>query len=534
MTARKLRFSGWGFEDQVPDEAEKKHLQETWARYFKQTHYEATPAPSAEEIKLRPPRVKAPATLATVCTDDHDERLLHCYGKSVHDFARMLRRDFSNPPDLIALPRNEQDVIDVLDWCDQINAIVIPYGGGSSVQGGVEPPRNTGDDRPVITLDLRHLSKVLEIDETSQRARIQAGALGPHLEQQLRPSGLSMRFYPQSFEFSSLGGWIATRAAGHHTTVDTQIDDLVEGLRTVTPSGVMESRRFPKSGAGVSPDRLMIGSEGIFGIITEAWVRLRARPSHRATATFRFQDFYAGAQAVRALSQSGLYPSNCRLVEADEADFTGAGGQHSALLIVGFESADHALDAWLARAVELCADHGGIQEMATAHDAQSNLKGAAGQWRNTFIRAPFYREYSTACGVMRETYESSVTWDKFPDFHANVKAAMQKAVREITGRDGLVTCRFTHTYSDGPAPYFTYYGLGDKAVLGDQLWAVKKAASDALIANGGTITHHHSIGRDHRHWYDQQRPELFAQALRAVKHQLDPKGMLNPGVLIDV
>jgi alkyldihydroxyacetonephosphate synthase len=296
----------------------------------------------------------------------------------------------------------------------------------------------------------------------------------------------------------------------------------------------MESRRSPKSGAGVSPDRLMIGSEGILGVITEAWVRLRSRPMHRATAIFRFQDFYAGSEAVRALSQSGLYPSNCRLVESDEADFTGAGGGRGALLIVAFESADHPLNAWLARAVELCSDHGGVQEMVSAHDAESNLKGAAGQWRNTFIRAPFYREYSTACGVMRETYESSVTWDKFHDFHGNVKLAMQKAVKEVTGREGLVTCRFTHTYSDGPAPYFTYYGLGDKAVLREQLWAMKEAASDALIANGGTITHHHSVGRDHRHWYDQQRPELFARALRAVKHELDPKGMFNPGVLIDV
>lgn len=533
MTSRKKRFSGWGFEDQVPTEEEKKHLQATWARHFGQTEYEASPAPTAEEITLRAPRVKVPDTLTAICTDDHFERLLHTYGKSVHDFARMLRRDFSNPPDIIALPRNEQDIVDILDWADQINGVVIPFGGGSSVQGGVEAPSDTGD-RPVITLDLRNLSKVLEIDETSQRARIQAGTYGPDLEQQLKPSGLTMRFYPQSFEFSTLGGWIATRAAGHHTTLDTQIDDLVEALRTITPVGAMESWQIPKSGAAVSPDRMMIGSEGIFGIITEAWVRLRRRPTYRATATFRFKDFYAGSEAVRALSQSGLYPSNCRLVEADEADFTGAGGAGGALLIVSFESADHPLQAWLDRAVELCSDHGGVQEMASAEDDKANLKGSAGQWRNTFIRAPFYREYSTACGVMRETYESSVTWDKFPAFHANVKASMQKAIKEITGRDGLVTCRFTHTYADGPAPYFTYYGLGNKEILGEQLWAVKKAASDALIGNGGTITHHHSIGRDHRHWYDQQRPELFAEALRAVKNRLDPKGMLNPGVLIDV
>jgi len=531
MTQRRLRFSGWGYDDQLPDKEELAYLHSAWSQTFNTTDFEARPAPTAEEIELRAPRLDIPGSLASICTSEHYERLLHCYGKSVHDLERMLNRDFSNPPDVIAFPENEQHVVDVLDWADSVNAIVIPFGGGSSVQGGVEPPRNT--DQPIITLDLRKLSKVLEIDETSRAARIQAGVFGPDLERQLKPSGLTMRFYPQSFEFSSLGGWIVTRAAGHHTTLDTQIDDLVEGLRTVTPTGVMESRRIPRSGAGISPDRLMIGSEGTLGIVTEAWIRLRKRPSYRATASFRFKDFYAGARAVRALSQSGLYPSNCRLIEAGEAAFTGAGEGQDALLIVGFESADFPLETWLKHATELCQDHEDVLDTGSADDQKSNLKGAAGQWRKIFIRAPFFREYSTACGVMRETYESSVTWDKFDTFHANVKASMEEAVQKVTGRPGLVTCRFTHVYPDGPAPYFTYYGLGNKEALQEQLWAIKSSASDALIANGGTITHHHSIGRDHRHWYDQQRPDLFATALKAAKKALDPKGMLNPGVLID-
>ncbi len=529
--ARRKRFSGWGYEDQGPDQEEIDHLQATWSRCFKVDAFEATPAPTEDEITLRSPRITIPTALADFCTHDHYERLVHCYGKSVHDLARMLRRDFSNPPDVVAMPRNEQEVIDVLDWCNASEAVAIPYGGGSSVQGGVEAP--SGDDRPVVTIDLRHLSKVLEVDPVSQAARIQAGVYGPDMERQLKPSGLSMRFYPQSYEFSTLGGWIVTRAAGHHTTLNTQIDDLVESLRVVTPSGTLESRRIPKSGAGTSPDRLFIGSEGIFGIVTEAWMRLQPRPTHRASASIRFKDFYAGADAVRALAQSGLHPSNCRLVEADEAAFTSAGDGQDALLIVAFESADHPLDAWMNRALELCADHGGINDTARSADPQAHRSGAAGQWRNTFLRAPFYREYSTACAVMRETFESSVTWDRFKDFHSNVKDAMSSAVKRITGRPGLVTCRFTHVYSDGPAPYFTYYGLGDKERLSEQLWDMKCAASDALISHGGTITHHHSIGRDHRRWYDQQRPELFARALRAAKRELDPKGLLNPGVLID-
>ncbi|MER1939227.1 FAD-binding oxidoreductase [Castellaniella sp. FW104-16D08] len=527
---RKRRFSGWGFEDQAPTREEIKHLDSVWGKYFKVDRFDPTPAPQADEITLRAPRVAVPDKIAHLCTVDHLERLNHCYGKSAHDFARMLRRDFSNPPDVIALPRNEQDVIDVLDWCDTVGAVAIPYGGGSSVQGGVTPPRDQGD-RPVVTIDLRHLSKVLELDPTSQAARVQAGVYGPHLESQLKPSGFSLRFYPQSFEFSTLGGWIVTRAAGHHTTIDTQIDDLVESLRVVTPSGIAASRRIPKSGAGVSPDRLFIGSEGILGIVTEAWMRLRQRPKWRASAAFRFKDFYAGAEAVRALSQSGLYPSNCRLIDANEALVTGAGNGQDAILIVGFESADHPLDDWMKRASELCADHGGVTD-AAGEATDSHLKGASGQWRNTFIRAPFFREHLTACGIMRETFETSVTWDKFKEFHGKVKGAIETAVQEVTGRPGLVTCRFTHTYSDGPAPYFTYCALGNKEKLSEQLWQIKTAASNALIGNGGTITHHHSIGRDHRQWYDQQRPEVFAKALRAAKQALDPKGTLNPGVLI--
>ena len=278
---------------------------------------------------------------------------------------------------------------------------------------------------------------------------------------------------------------------------------------------------------------MFIGSEGTFGIITEAWVRLRSRPTYRVSTTVKFKDFFDGADAVRALSQSGLYPSNCRLIEAEEAEFTKTGDGKDHLLVLAFESADHPLDSWIKRALELCADHGGRYDKNTSSDPNAHRSGAVGQWRDTFLRGPFYREYATACGVMRETYESSVTWDRFKNFHTNVKDSIEKAVKRATGRQGLVTCRFTHTYLDGPAPYFTYYGYGDKIELLHQLWEIKCATSDALINNGGTITHHHSIGRDHRQWYDQQRPEVFSQVLKSVKRELDPHGILNPGVLID-
>src|SRR5262249_19288061 len=240
---------------------------------------DATPAPRTEDVSLRKPRVAAPGSLSEVCSSDHYERLLHSYGKSFFDSVRAFARDFPNPPDVIAFPRSEAEVIAVLDWCGSIDAVVIPWGGGSSVVAGVEPPRT---DRPIVTIDLKHLNRVLEIDRTSQAARIQGGVYGPSLENQLKPSGLTLRPLPQSFEFSTLGGWIATRGGGHYATLYTHIDDFVEGLRVVTPTGIMQSLRLPGSGAGPSPDRMFIGSEGILGIITEAWMRPRPRPTFRA------------------------------------------------------------------------------------------------------------------------------------------------------------------------------------------------------------------------------------------------------------
>jgi alkyldihydroxyacetonephosphate synthase len=425
----------------------------------------------------------------------------------------------------------------VLDWCDGAGAVVVPYGGGSSVVGGVET--GVGDDRPgCVSLDLTRLDRVLEIDRTSRCARIQAGALGPDLESQLRPHGLTLRHFPQSFEFSTLGGWIATRSGGHYATLYTHIDDFVESVRALTPRGPWESRRLPGSGAGPSPDRLLIGSEGTLGVITEAWMRLQDRPTFRASASVRFpgdDGFLNGAVAVRALAQSGLAPSNCRLLDALEAANSGAGNGDESVLVLGFESADHELDAWMHRALELCRDAGGQVPDgagATRTDAGASREGAAGAWRNAFLQAPYLRDVLVRAAMVIETFETAITWDRFAEFHRAVMAATEDAVKRVCGR-GTVTCRFTHVYPDGPAPYYSVMAPGRRGSELAQWAEIKAAASEALHAHGGTITHHHAVGRDHRPWYDRQRPELFARVLAAAKRELDPGGILNPGVLID-
>ncbi len=521
MGAGRLKFYGWGMEGEGLDEAERQRL---FAFVSSRLGIEprTVVAPQLADIELRAPRVTAPAALAHLLDATPYERLLHTYGKSYPETLRAWERDFGNAPDLVAFPTSEADVAALLDWAGSSRVAVIPFGCGSSVVGGVEP--DVGDRfAGTISLDLRHMGGILEVDETSRAARIQAGMRGPAIDAALRPHGLSIRHFPQSFEFSTLGGWIATRSGGHFATLYTHIDDFVESLRTVTPAGVMESRRLPGSGAGPSPDRLMIGSEGALGVITEAWMRLQDRPRFKGGAVFGFPDLLSAARAVRAVGQAGLYPSNLRVIDNDEAGTYGVNDYEETLLLLGFESADHPIEPWMARAVELILDHGGRR-----HADES----AALRWRTAFIRMPYARELTVPLGVINDTFESAVTWDRFEAFHEAVRGATAAAILEATGRPGTVSTRFTHVYPDGPAPYYTFNAQGTPGRLLEQWRHIKTRASDALIAAGGTITHHHAVGRDHMPWYRQQRPALFGAALAAAKGALDPAGILNPGVLV--
>jgi alkyldihydroxyacetonephosphate synthase len=525
---RRRKHWGWGYEDEQPSPREVRSAAGFLVGRlgFGSTDPEQ-PVPLSE-VLLPAPRLAPPPSLRDICATDDYQRTLHAHGRSYADVVRGFRGRFDHPPDVVVHPRNETEVGAVLDWATSAGAAVIPFGGGTSVVGGVEAA-GCEDCAGVVTIDLKALDRVIEVDPVSLSARIQAGTTGPELEQQLGQHGLTLRHFPQSFEFSTLGGWIATRAGGHFATLYTHIDDLVESVRALTPAGVWESRRLPGSGAGVSPDRMLIGSEGTLGIITEAWMRVRRRPVHRASAAVRFEDFIAGAGAVRALSQSGLYPTNCRLIDAREAEVTGAGDGTYAVLVLGFESAEHDVEPLMKTALESCADHGGSWERRGAGGGSA---GAVGSWREAFLRAPYLRDVFIAIGVLSETFETAITWERFPGFHQRVLASVGDAVRETCG-DGAVTCRFTHVYPDGPAVYYTILAPVRRGAELERWAEIKRVASEAVIEGGGTITHHHAVGREHRPWYDRQRPEPFAAALRAAKRALDPNGALNPGVLID-
>jgi len=527
-TVRRRKHWGWGYEDQQPSHEEVRNAGAGIRAQLGFEPLDAEQPVPLSEVELPAARLEPPPALGELCSVDPHDRASHAYGRSYRDIVRAFRGRFDHPPDVVAYPREEDDVRRLLEWCDQARAAAIPYGGGTSVVGGVEAAVGDGY-AGAVSIDLSRLDRVLDIDEVSRAARIQAGASGPVLEDQLRERGLTLRHYPQSFEFSTLGGWIATRAGGHFATLYTHIDDLVESVRALTPSrGVWESRRLPGSGAGVSPDRLLIGSEGILGVITEAWVRVQARPTFKASAPVHFESFAKGAEAVRAISQAGLYPSNCRLLDPTEAAITGSASGGKALLVLGFESADHPVDAWMERALECCRDHSGE---GSADGGRRTADGVS-TWRQAFLQAPYLRDTMIAAGVLSETFETAMTWDRMDAFVSGVLERATTALRETYGA-GSLSVRFTHVYPDGAAPYFTLLAPAKRGSELEQWDEVKAAASEAVIAAGGTITHHHAIGRDHRPWYDQQRPEPFAEAIRAAKKALDPHGILNPGVLVD-
>lgn len=531
MKKRRLKFCGWGYEGDGLTNEEEKLVLGRYAESFGVKGFERIPMPSPDGVQLRKPRIKAPEILSAISSTEHYDRLVHTYGKSFPDYVRIYEHDFKNAPDVVVYATKEEHIFEVFEWAAKANAAVIPFGGGSSVVGGVEPAVNE-NYAATISLDVCGFNKIKEIDKTSRAALMQGGLRCPEIESGLKPDGLTLRHFPQSFDMATLGGMIATRSGGHFATLYTHIDDFVESVRMITPSGVMESRRLPGSGAGPSPDRLAIGSEGSLGVITEAWMRLQDRPKYRSSTAIRFADMYLASEAVRWLAQSGLNPANVRMLDEKEAFFNGVGNGLQAVVVLAFESADHAVDASMARGLEICRELGGVYDEDEARNPQGHVSGIAGAWRDAFIKMPHFRDAAISCAVISDTFETAITWDKFQNFHQSVESATKQAIEEVTGVTGIVTCRFTHAYPDGAAPYYTFQAKGRHGALLEQWSYIKERASDAVIENGGTITHHHAVGRDHMAWYRRQRSDVFGLAMQGAKEKLDPAKILNPGVIV--
>lgn len=524
-------FWTWGYVSDEPSEADRARMARHISNMFGE---EVVPAkiPDAADLQIRESRIKVPSTLQDWVCDSSLERITHTYGGHSLELLRAARGEFENPPDAVAHPRDEKELEATLEWCDAQEIMVIPYGGATSVVWGIGAPQ---DCEAAVVVDLDALSQVLEVDRVSRAARIQAGMLGPHIEDHLRPLGLTLRHYPQSFPWSTLGGWIATRSGGHYATNHTHIDDFVESVRMLTPSGWWESRRLPGSGAGPSPDRLVCGSEGTLGIITEAWMRVQERPSFRATAGVVFDSWEAGAEAARQIVQAKLWPANLRLLDPVEAAQSASLSGKESLLVIGFESSVVSQRTLISQAIDIARGAGGSIDDADIRindgsGGATGRGGAVGAWRNSFIGVS--GGLSNGLGLLADTFETAITWDKWPDLDAQVREAVGDVIERTMGASASLSCRFTHVYVDGPAPYYSFRGkvpIGGEA----EVWrAIKDAAIETLVKAGGTVTHHHAVGRMHRDAWRGQRPDLFEAALRAAKDRLDPKGILNPGVLL--
>jgi len=525
-----LSFWGWGYSHKTSDKKERRELAEMVETYLGFPERPMLDMPTIKDADVPASSVQPPFGF---CTTEKAERAHHTYGKGYRDLVRGFHGDFSSAPDAVARPGTEDEIVELLGWASENKVAVVPFGGGTSVVGGVECE---GDGfEGVVSLDVRALDEVLEVDPVSRSARIQAGATGPRLQEQLKEEGMRLRHYPQSYEFSTLGGWLATHAGGHFATVYTHIDDFVESVRMVSPAGTVETRRLPSSGAGPDPNALLLGSEGAFGVFTEAWLRVQPRPEHRAKATVAFDEFEDGVEATRRIAQARLYPANCRLLDQNEAMLNQIGGTN--LLVLGFESTEHPVDDDLGRAVETAEDAGGeVREKSVnggdENEDEDRQETTEGDWRQSFFDAPYMFNGLVSIGVLVDTFETAVTWDGFDELHDAVQTEVTETMNDVCG-DGFLSCRFTHVYEDGPAPYYTFLAPAEVGNELEQWHTVKSAASDVLEEHGATITHHHAVGRTHKPWYREETPDEFRDALRATKRVLDPTGVMNPGVLLE-
>jgi alkyldihydroxyacetonephosphate synthase len=422
------------------------------------------------------------------------------------------------------------EVVDCLEWADRAGAAVLPFGGGTSVSGGVEPAvpaRFSG----AVSLDLCRLGRVLEVDPGSRLVQVEAGILGPDLDAALRPHGLGIRHYPQSYYFSSVGGWIATRSGGHYSTLLGKIDSRVCALEVVAPDGrVGQTRKLPSSSMGPDPNALWIGSEGLLGVLTKAWLRVHPVPRFKNTVGVAFGRFAQALEAARRIVQAGLYPAHLRVLDPFEAAMSaafasGAIEETRPVMILGFESAAHEVDGLLEAALQHAAACGGrtLQEPSAKADEVES-------WRSTFFRQPYVRDVLVGWGVIADTFETAIPWDRAEDFYREVRDATLDAVLERCGA-GAVLGRTTHAYPDGVAFYFTFLGQGRPGEQLEQWSAIKRAAGDAVLRGGGTASHHHACGRDHAPWAEQELPGIWKAALLGAKAALDPRGAMNPGVL---
>lgn len=501
-----------------------------------------TPAaarPTMSQVRLRPSalpdddRVALERIVGTgLCHTDHDSRLRHAGGKSTLDLLARRNTGEQDAPDAVLEPggetaaQDEEQISAILRYCSDHGIAVVPFGGGTSVVGGLDPIR--AQFTAVVALDLRRLDRLLHLDPISGEAELQAGVTGPDAERLLAEHGFSLGHFPQSFQYATVGGFAATRSSGQNSAGYGRFDDMAVGLHMITPVGPMTAGRAPSSAAGPDLRQLFLGSEGTLGVITRVRVRVHPVPESIRHEAWLFPDFATGAAALRAVTQAGAGPTVIRL--SDEAETgvnlatTDAIGQESitggCLAITLFEGS----------AAHTAGRHAETADLLAAHGGTSLGPEPARAWEHGRFGAPYLRDALLDAGALAETLETATSWSNL----STLKSAVTDALIASLGSSGspaLVLCHISHVYPTGASLYFTVVAAqrGDAVA---QWRAAKAAATDAILAAGGTVTHHHAVGADHRGWLTDEIGELGVRALRAVKATLDPAGILNPGKLI--
>lgn len=496
---------------------------------------DATPAdePEADQVTLRPSALTDAdrGALAAIVGDefcrtgDHD-RLLRAGGKSTLDLLRRKDTGEQDAPDAILLPGSEDEIADVLQYCTEHRIAVVPFGGGTSVVGGLDPIR--GGFNAVVSLDLRRLDRLVTLDKESGEAELEAGVTGPQAEELLGAEGFSLGHFPQSFEFATIGGFAATRSSGQNSAGYSRFDDMVRGLTVVTPAGVLDLGRAPSSAAGPDLRQLIVGSEGTFGVITRVRVRVHPVPETTRYEAWSFPDFATGAAALRAVVQTGTGPTVIRLSDEVETGInlatTESIGEQTitggCLAITLFEGS----------AAHTESRHDETRALLAAQGGTSLGEAPARAWQHGRFGAPYLRDALLAAGALCETLETATTWSNLPALKQAVTEALTTSLQK-SGTTALVMCHISHVYPTGASLYFTVVA-GQRGNPIEQWRAAKTAASEAMVRCGATITHHHAVGADHKPWMTAEVGDLGVQVLRAVKNVLDPGGILNPGKLI--
>jgi alkyldihydroxyacetonephosphate synthase len=475
--------------------------------------------------------------------NDHRERVLHAAGKGYPDLVRLRAGAPEGAPDAVLYPAGREQLRAVLERCARDSIAVVPFGGGTSVVGGLAPL--AGEHVAVVALDLRRMRAVVDLDREARTVVVQAGMRAPALERYLAARDLTLGHHPQSFEYVSLGGCAATRSAGQASSGYGSIEKMILGLRLVAPAGEIALAAVPANAAGPELRRLLVGSEGAYGVIDELSLRVRAAPSERVYEGVFFEDFASGVEALRALAQQHSSPDVARLSDGQETRMSlalaGAGGlkgrlgraylslrgrggnsnNDACLAILGFEGDPQELAARRKRALALTRRNGGL----------SVGRSPGETWLKNRYSAPYLRDELLTQGVMVETLETATQWSNVGRLHREVGGAIADALR-AQGTPGMVMCHVSHLYETGASLYFTFIARQREGDEIGQWHAVKQAASQAIVDGGGTITHHHGVGRDHAPWMEREVGRDGVAALRALKAELDPTGIMNPGKLL--